>query len=223
MIVTAGMILIVWSLLPLCRNTYHVGTNIGLCLGLFDLLSYFLFPYLLYRICLYAVTLILGLITIGMVLACFHRKETDTILVLGAHFTSASPSRIMKTRVDAACRWLKEHPDGKAVLSGGQTRDEPYPEAEEMARLLKAEGIDETRLIKEEQSLTTMQNFQYSSALIHEPVTVVTSEFHLFRSFICARKYGMKAYSLPCRTPLIYLCIYWLREMAALADQTIHQ
>ena len=219
-IVLIGIVFLVWSLLPYLKGTWHSGTFMALLIGLYDVLALFLYRFFVYRLLLVLMSAVIVVFSLLMIAACFKRcDDVHTIIVLGAHFTSETPSRIMKQRVAKAAAWLNAHPEGRAILSGGQTKDEPCTEAEQMQRMLVDAGIAKDRLILEKKSTTTVENFACSRAFVHEKATVVTSEFHMFRSLYTARKYGLEAYALPCRTPLIYLLIYWLREMAAFIMQ----
>ena len=47
-------------------------------------------------------------------------EPADAVIVLGAGVNGTTPSVALQTRIDAAERYLKAHPDIPAVLSGGQ-------------------------------------------------------------------------------------------------------
>lgn len=212
-----GIFLLFWCILPYFYGTYHIGTWIGILCGLFYAGGFFLCRYAFYVILSLVLTVYLLQISIRMILACFHRpKGEETLLVLGAHFTSARPSTIMKERMEKAMQYLHAHPQAEAVLSGGQTSDEPCPEAQEMERILKEKGIAPERLIKEEKSETTAENMQFSAALVKGKAAVCTNEFHMYRALKLAREYGIEAAAVPCHTVFRYLGIYWFREIAAL-------
>lgn len=199
-------------------GTYHIGTLIGILCALLYLAGFFLSCRLFYRIVILILTVYLLLISIRMILACFRKPEEDDILlVLGAHFTKDHPSTIMQERIHQAEVYLKEHPQAEAVLSGGKTTDEPWAEAIEMEKMLKKRGIDSSRLIKEEKSLTTADNMRFSASLLRgRKAAVVTNEFHMYRALKLAEREGIKADAVPCRTAFRYLGIYWLREIAAM-------
>ena len=110
-----------------------------------------------------------------------NKKEPDCdfIIVLGSKLEKGMPTATMHERIDRALHYLRHHPRTKAILSGGQG------EAEVMFETLTAAGIDEKRLILEENSTTTWQNLKYSLPLTEEKtVGIVSSEFHLFRAKI---------------------------------------
>jgi uncharacterized SAM-binding protein YcdF (DUF218 family) len=60
-------------------------------------------------------------------------------------------------------------------------------------------GIGEDRIWMEDQATSTVENFQYSIALLEEEtgsvpesVGVLSNEFHLFRASLMAKKQGLK-------------------------------
>ena len=67
--------------------------------------------------------LVLGLSAVEVwVIRAGHRDESaqpaDAVIVLGAGVNGTTPSVALQTRIDAAERYLKAHPDIPAVLSG---------------------------------------------------------------------------------------------------------
>ena len=114
----------------------------------------------------------------------------DAVVVLGAGVNGRTPSLTLRTRIDAAERYLRQHPDVPAVLSGGQGPGEDITEARCMYNELVARGIDPKRLILEERSASTAQNLRYSVPLLEERgfdscggrLAIVTNDFHMLRS-----------------------------------------
>lgn len=118
----------------------------------------------------------------------------DYIIVLGALVRQDGPSSILKARLNAAVDYLEKNPDTICIVSGGQGKNEPYPEAEGMRRYLVKKGIDESRIIKEDKSVNTVQNIQNSMKLIEKEnpqVGIVTSNFHVYRGVNIAKKQGL--------------------------------
>ena len=96
--------------------------------------------------------LVLGLSAVEVwVIRAGHRDESaqpaDAVIVLGAGVNGTTSSVALQTRIDAAERYLKAHPDIPAVLSGGQGPGEDISEARAMYNALTARGIDPERLI----------------------------------------------------------------------------
>ena len=142
----------------------------------------------------------------------------DYIVVLGARVNPDGPSGALRNRCAAAAKYLKENPECKAVLSGGQGSDEPESEAACMYRLLSEAGIDPGRLILEEKSTDTSENLRYSFELVPDGanVGIVTNNFHIFRARALARGLGRKVAAVPVATSAISWPHYMMREFVGL-------
>ncbi|MBR3305882.1 MAG: YdcF family protein [Lachnospiraceae bacterium] len=159
------------------------------------------------------------LITVLMVSAALRVPSgEETLVVLGCKAYGDRPSIMLESRLDAAYAYLKENPGVKCILSGGQGEDETMTEAECMYRWLAAKGISENRLYKEEFSTSTRENVLFSKSVakengLNEELTVVTNEYHCYRSYLAAKKQGIKCRCIPAGTPLWLLPTYYLREL----------
>ena len=152
-------------------------------------------------------------------------EEADApefVVVLGAQVQGNQPSLTLKKRLDLALEYLNEHPQASVVVSGGQGADEAYTEASVMAKYLTARGVDESRVLLEEQASDTRENLEFSRTLAQahgmrtDRVLIITSDFHLCRAKYLAKKLGMEPYGLTSRTwPWILKLNYTLREVFA--------
>lgn len=177
--------------------------------------------------------LVLGVICIGAIevpiiaaAAGDEPADADYAIVLGAGLRGSVPSPVLHDRLITAQQWLTNHPDSKAVLSGGQGPDEDISEAQCMYLWLVDHGIAPERLLKEERSTSTRENFQYSAVVLREAnggmlpeqVAVISNEFHLCRANYLAEQVGLQMIGVPAKTSLPVLRInYFLRESAAMA------
>ena len=118
----------------------------------------------------------------------------EYVLILGGPLEGDQPSPLLWERVKTGAAFLKEHLDACAVVSGGtKSETQPLSEAQVMRNALLTLGVDESRIVLEEQALTTLQNFQYTKQLV-EPnaaVTFVTNRFHLWRCGRICQKAGV--------------------------------
>lgn len=134
----------------------------------------------------------------GMIASEFTAKGTeklDYIIVLGAQVRENGPSVVLRYRLDTAIEYLEENPETICIVSGGQGVNEPFSEAEGMANYLIENGIEKNRILLENKSKNTVQNMQYSSALMDETydsVGIVTNNFHMFRAMKLAKAQGLK-------------------------------
>lgn len=146
----------------------------------------------------------------------------DYVLALGSGLDGEDPKPALVKRLEKSLEVLKENPGKQIIVSGGQGEGETITEAEAMKRFLIANGIMESRIIKEEKSTSTSENIKYSREIVlsFDPrpeitVLVVTSDFHMYRAKYIANKYGFIAYGAPAPTPQTEAARYWVREYFA--------
>lgn len=166
-----------------------------------------------------ALILAVGFVVVECLIVSGQKSDAepgaDYVMVLGAGLRGETPSLILSKRMDAALGYLRENPETRAVLSGGQGESEDIAEAEAMRRYLEGNGIAGERLIIEDQSTNTAENIRFSKELTEDgaSVVIVTSEFHLYRARSIAKKNGLDATALPAPTPYWYLKAgYYVRE-----------
>ena len=155
----------------------------------------------------------------------------DAVIVLGAGVNGETPSAALWSRIRAAEDYLEIHPDVPVVLSGGQGAGEAISEAEAMRRALwKEDGAENARLLLEERSTNTAENFRFSNALPEErgldtgraTIAVVTNDFHCFRAHMIARRQGLKTIDVPAELPWWWLTAnYYLREAFAVVKTSL--
>lgn len=183
------------------------------------------------RVLTLAMSLCLGLgILAAAVTGCIVYKgslgdpegDFDYLLVLGCGVDGDQPSLSLRNRIDAAYRFLADHPNVTAVVSGGLDDTATITEAECMRRELTAMGIAPERILMEEQATSTEENFALSLERIRQatgtyPKTlgVVSSEYHLYRAGMFAKEQGVTACGVPAKTSKFSLFLnYFLREIA---------
>ena len=143
--------------------------------------------------------------------------DADWLILLGAGVNGTSPSLSMLNRLTAAKAYLDAHPDCKVVVSGGQGAGEDISEAEAMRRWLTAQGVPDSRIMMEDRSTNTAENLANSFALIPDlysaRIAVCSSDYHLYRARLLARRLGVEAETVSARTTLPFLRInYFMRE-----------
>ncbi len=183
------------------------------------------------RVCtiVFTLALICGLILFGVteyfiIRASFGTPEAqvDYLVVLGAKVRQDGPSVSLWDRIYETVSYLNAHPDTIAIVSGGQGEDEPITEAKSMHDELVKLGISEDRIWMEYKATSTDENLRYSLDLIEEktgrrPQTlgVLSSEYHLFRASLMAKKLGVEFVGVPAKTTKITQLInHAMREVA---------
>ena len=82
------------------------------------------------------------ILTVMIVKAAGIRPSSDApVIVLGCQVKGERPSLMLTGRMDAAIRYLQDHPDVLCVVSGGKGDGEMITEAECMFRYMTARGI----------------------------------------------------------------------------------
>ncbi len=180
------------------------------------------------RVCLLAAAVLafIGIVcvfaaSVSMIRAASKNVPDNTpAIVLGCSVIGTRPSRILQERIDAAYVYLKEHPKAVCILSGGKGEGEDISEAECMYRELKKAGIDDSRLYLEDTSVNTQQNMEHAHEILEEigctdAVTIISSEFHLYRARQWAKALGYENYGYAAHTDWRYLPTFFLREVIA--------
>ena len=157
--------------------------------------------------------------TVCMKKACKSEpKSNSTVIVLGCRVKNGKPSLMLKGRLDAAYNYLEKNPDSICIVSGGKGADESISEAECMHKYLVDKGIDEKRLIKEDKSKTTYENFEFSAQIIEEKslsnsVAIATNDYHEYRASIFAKKFSLDFGSVPSKTAYYLYPVNYVREL----------
>ena len=111
--------------------------------------------------------------------------------------------------------------DPVLIVSGGKGSDEQIPEAEAMACYLTERGFPGGRIQREDQSASTEENLEYSKAIMDRlrpgaACIIVTSNYHVFRAAMTARRVGIRGQVTGSRTASYYWPGATLREFAAI-------
>jgi uncharacterized SAM-binding protein YcdF (DUF218 family) len=110
--------------------------------------------------------------------------------------------------------------DPVLIVSGGKGSDEQVSEADAMAGYLGARGFPAGRIEREDQSASTEENLANSKAIMDRlrpgaTCVIVTSDYHVFRTAMIARRFGVRGQVTGARTVGYYLPSATLREFAA--------
>ena len=158
-------------------------------------------------VCILAVSVILlaGKITIKG----FHTSDEHPgyAIVLGLALENGEPTEDLIKRIDTAEQYLKSAPGTVLVLTGGNPDDSGKTEAEVMRDILKERGVDAKHMILEDAAGSTRENFENVVQIIggDEPVTVITSNYHMDRAVLTAKKAGFSRVSgCPAPSSLTY-------------------
>ena len=149
------------------------------------------------------------------------KGEFSYLLVLGTKVDGEQPGNMLRDRINAAFAYLAEHPDVTAIVSGYQSGTGQISEAECMHRELTALGIAKDRIWVEDQATSTKDNLQFAMELIEKKtgsrpkvLGVLSSEHHLCRAGLLAKRQGIKTVLIPAKTTKLSVFIpNFLREI----------
>lgn len=150
----------------------------------------------------------------------------DYLIILGCGVRGSEPTEPLRSRLDTALEYLERNDHCTVIVSGGQGNDEDIPESEAMMRYLSNAGIDPRRIIEEDQSTSTSENFKLSnkaadSQLSSCSVAFITNDFHIYRANSLAKLQGFSFTHLAAPTSWYNLFPSYLREYLAIAKMYI--
>lgn len=154
-------------------------------------------------------------------------RKTDVLIVLGAGIKGESPTVVLRNRLDRAAEYYEQKQDITIVVSGGRGPSEAATEASVMKRYLVAKGIPEDRIIEEDESQSTEENFLFSYRIIKEKfgedakIAFVTTRFHVFRARLIAKKQGLEVVGIAASDFHLVAFNNYLRECAAIIQYAI--
>ena len=158
-------------------------------------------------------------------------NSVDYVILLGGGIDKNGklPGNVI-SRVEAAADFLNrpEQKNAVVVATGGTLLWLPFAEAPELKRQLVLRGVEEERILVEDQALDTIQNFEYSCQMLadfsgvskqdvlNSDIVVISNYFHLRRAERLAARMGftsIKGIGAPCEK-IKALHIY-VREICA--------
>lgn len=142
-----------------------------------------------------------------------YKEDCDYLLILGGNVIGAqTPSPQLFERMKAAAIYLKEHKNTVAIPCGGCFREgQQKSEAEIIGDYLIKQGISPERIILEDNSTTTYENFELALPLVEcharkkaneIRIGFLSSDYHIHRASVIAKQCGIKDIRrVSCPTP----------------------
>ncbi len=180
---------------------------------------------------LYFECMMTGSIVAGLI-AAFHEPEPDQdiVIILGYSLREGETSvSVLRERVGRAIgfrnKQLRE--TGKDlifIVSGGKGTNESLSESRWMHDCLIRQGIPENIIIEEDQSKTTHENMKFSKEKIRQinpeaKIAFATSNYHVFRSGLYARREKMRAVGMGAKTKWYFWPNASVREFAGILSE----
>ena len=221
-----GAVLVLDALLVLSVVRIHTGVIATFVLGVLYLLhglyrrlprwAWVLVPILT------ALMLVLSaaLATFGRTDTATHRE--DAVVVLGAALKDGEATPALRSRLDVAVDYSVANPEAVIVVAGGLGPGETVTEARAMQRYLVAHGVAEDRILREDRSTNTSENFAYTKGLLEArfgtdyTTAFVTSDYHVLRAAGIAEKAGTRSTHAHADTPWFEVPVDYVRELLAI-------
>lgn len=154
--------------------------------------------------------------------------DVDYLVVLGSGLWGDVLSPTLLGRMNKSLEFIENNPNTKIVVCGGQGKGENMPESEAMRDYLVLNGVDESKIIQEDKSTSTLENLKFAKNILEKldgkknhKIMIVTNEFHLFRSKFIAKRLGFTPYGMPSKTITSIAPKYFIREYFAVIKSFI--
>jgi len=180
---------------------------------------------------LYFECMLIGAITADVIAARYEPEpDKDFLIILGCGLRrDGTPSPLLRGRIDRAMAFYEKQKalTGKELIfvtSGGKGPDEVISESESMKRYLMEKGIRADRILEEDRSTDTWENMKFSKEKIWEidpngKVAFSTTNYHVFRSGLCARRVKMRAVGMGADTKWYFWPNASVREFVGLLTE----
>ena len=177
---------------------------------------------------LYFECMVLGVMVADAIAAKYDpEKDKDFVIILGCSpMNDGTPTPLLKGRVDRAVEFYRKQKEetGKEltfITSGGQGPGEVISESRSMKNYLLSLGIPEERIIEEDRSTNTFENMKFSKEKIlaidpDAKVAFSTTNYHVFRSGLYARRNKMRAQGMGAPTKWYFWPNAAVREFVGL-------
>ncbi|MBF2062969.1 MAG: YdcF family protein [Calothrix sp. C42_A2020_038] len=130
-------------------------------------------------------------------------KSADAAIVLGAEVWQEKPSPVFRERINHAINLYKQGKVSSIIFTGGIGDDKDIAEATVGKDYAIANGVNESDILIETRSRTTLQNLKNAKTVASSEqlseFLIVSDPLHLKRATLMARDLGMNAY--PSATP----------------------
>lgn len=120
-------------------------------------------------------------------------RSTKYAIVLGMALENGEPTKDLIYRIETAADYINNNKDSLLILTGGNSED-GKSEAEIMKDLLLERNVSIDKLIIEDKAKSTKDNFKNIQEFISidEPITIITSNYHMDRALNIANNAGFK-------------------------------
>lgn len=151
-------------------------------------------------------------------------QSPDVLLILGCRVKGDTPEETLQMRINKAAEYLKDNKRVVAIACGGIVHDDQTKsEAQAIFEGLTQQGVEAERIILEDKSTTTKENFLNAKKIIDSmgenlSVAMLSSEFHLMRAGLLAKKCGLDVTTVAAPSPKELRTKNYIRELFCLPE-----
>ena len=180
---------------------------------------------------LYFECMLIGVIIANAVVVHYEpEKDKDFLIILGCGLRKdGTPTPLLRGRIDRALSFYRQQKaeTGKELIfvtSGGQGPNEVISESASMKRYLIEQGIPAEQIVEEDRSTDTFENMKFSKEKIRAinpngKVAFATTNYHVFRSGLFARRVKMRAVGMGAKTKWYFWPNAAVREFVGLLTE----
>lgn len=131
-------------------------------------------------------------------------RPADAIVVLGAAQYAGHPSPVLRARIDHALDLWRAGYAPVLIFTGGMGTGDTTSEAAVSAHYARQHGVPDNAMLLESHGRTTAASMRAVAEMLHargsRTAVLVSDPFHMFRLWILARRFGIRATTSPTRT-----------------------
>jgi uncharacterized SAM-binding protein YcdF (DUF218 family) len=224
--IIGGLLLLNAILLPFVSN-FHVGFVLEGVISVVVLLYAFFFEKLKKHIHIIMGVLCLIPLIFAAFIAVYGNDDNagydeDVVIVLGAGIQGETVSGKLATRLDKTSAYYNKNPKAVIIVCGGRGPQEDIPEALAMERYLIDKGVPKDRILKEDRSTSTYENFSYAKTILDNRFpqgfssVLITNDYHVYRAVKVANQAGISAKHIGVHTEWYAAPANYLREMLSI-------
>ncbi len=153
--------------------------------------------------------------------------DEDAVIVLGYGVKDERTPPMLKKRLDKTVEYHCKNPDAVIIVSGGRGNGTKPSEASVMEKYLVSNGVPSDKIIIEDKSCTTIENFRFSAEIINKKLgrncsaVLITNIFHIYRSEKYAKIFGINVRHIAAKTNWYDIPWIYIREFALVVHMLI--
>ena len=158
------------------------------------------------------ISLLLIVFAIGIAISIWNygkvdeKAPADVAIVLGAAISDGEVSPVYRERINHAITLYEEGTVDFIILTGGFGEGSYKSDSQVAKEYALSQGIPEEKILIEEKSTITEENFEFSKEVMEEndleTAIIVSDPLHMKRAMLMAKDYNITALSSPTTTSM---------------------